>query len=107
MSSLTNDIQRAIIKAGIPCERIQAGRVGRVRMAKKGTPDLVTPLGFLEVKRPEKGDKPKPHQLKWHEEWRRWGARVAVVHGIEEALEQIREWRNGELFDRAMGWDTR
>ena len=104
--SLTNDIRKAVMALGVPCERMQAGQRGKMHFATAGAADLVTPLGLLEVKRPDKADKPKPHQLRWHEDWRFWGARVEVVRSVAEALLVIRAWRDELLFERAMGWDA-
>lgn len=66
-----------------------------------GMPDLVGVLGpggrwvGLEVKRP--GQKPRREQLACHELLRRFGAFVAVVTSVEEALAALERARGGAL----------
>jgi hypothetical protein len=73
---------------------VQAGahrvKRGYLRCASEGTPDLVTPLGWLEVKQP--GKKPSEGQQAWHQAWANWGTRVAVVTSPSEAVEVVRGW---------------
>lgn len=93
------DLSRAIRKAlgamGIPCERVQSGRVrvkgGFLTLAGEGTPDIVTPYGWLEIKLP--GEKPRENQLSWHQAWQAQGAKVAVVASVAEAVRIVREWQ--------------
>lgn len=89
---------RAVVDAvealGVPIERIQSGihpvKRGFLHCAKKGTPDYVTPLGWLELKLP--GEKPTAEQLEWHQRWANHGVRVAVVTSAAEAVAVLRAW---------------
>jgi hypothetical protein len=102
--SLTNDIRKAVIALGVPCERMQAGQRGKMHFASAGAADLITPLGALEVKRPDKADKPKAHQVKWHDDWERFGFRVAVVTGVRQAVTVVKAWKDSHDHEVEMGW---
>ncbi len=105
MKTNTASIQRSILKAltsmGIYCDRLNSGSFKvndrYVKGARKGTPDIfffLAPTGracYFELKRP--GEKPKPHQLKWHEDAREHGCRVAVVTSLREAIDIATNWR--------------
>lgn len=108
--SLTNDIRKAVIALGVPCIRIQSGQLGRgntVHLARAGTPDLWTPLGFLECKRPVKSDKANPAQLAFYELMSRWGVKVAIVRSMRDAIEIVHAWKSEREHAKAMGWDAR
>lgn len=98
-------LQRAIINAleasGYWVQRLNAGTTavgtGKSRRVihgcEPGTPDLLVKApvyGFLEVK--TKTGRLQPSQRAWHAEAARRGVHVAVVRGISEALETVREW---------------
>ncbi len=96
-TKLSKAIREQLEKCGFMVERIQSGSVrvrgGRMQLASKGTPDLhlVGLNGWLEVKRP--GEEPSEVQLRWHEQARGRGARVAVVESVWGAVQVASEWR--------------
>jgi hypothetical protein len=58
------------------------------------TETVVERFVCLEVKRPGERVKPGSDQQLWHDERRRHGAFVAVVHSVEEALAAIERARD-------------
>lgn len=104
-TELSRKIQDALLAIGVPCIRIQSGQISigsrRIHMAPKGTPDLRTPYGWLEVKDPTRESTAKqranllrsPKQVAFAETWTRHGDRVAVVMSVEEALRTVRAWQ--------------
>lgn len=105
-TELSAAIRDALKKMRVPVERIQAGqhrvKRGYLHCASEGTPDLCTPLGWLEVKMP--GEEPSNEQEDWHAEWRRWGHRVAVVSSVDQAVSVVRRWQRDREFESKMGW---
>lgn len=100
-TDLSRSIRKELSAIGIPCERVQSGMVHvkgyAIHLAGKGTPDIVTPFGWLEIKLP--GEQPNPDQLLWHEKWRKLGARIAVVRSVSEAVSTVREWQRQSAMD--------
>lgn len=88
------DLQRSILdgleKAGFWAMRINAGRKGGVRMAPKGTPDIMVlqPYLWLEVKLPngELGE----DQVRFFERAKREAIPCVVVRSLHEALSAVR-----------------
>lgn len=80
---------------GALCVRVNSGQAiglhgGRIRLAKKGTPDwLVILYGacMLEFKQP--GEKPTTKQLEWHAKCRARGVPVHVVTSTAEAVRAV------------------
>lgn len=93
-TALSRNARSAIEDIGVPTERVQSGtaRGGRTRLAKKGTPDIVTPYGWLEAKLP--GEEPSAVQLKWHALWRAHGARIETFTTVKEAVSIVLAWRH-------------
>ena len=95
--SEVSDVQKPIIdrlkEAGCIVLRLNSGgRVGRVQLLPKGTPDLLAlvPGGlalWIEVKTEdgELSDK----QREFHSELRRYGQIVEVVRSVSEAMEAL------------------
>ena len=105
-TDISRDIRKAIEAIGVPVERVQTGMVrvrgGWMHLANDGTPDLWTPLGWLEVKRP--GEEPDPEQKQWHARAEAWGVRVAVVTSVREAVDVVMRWKANREHERSMGW---
>lgn len=100
-TAVSKRIRELLQSIGIPCIRVQSGvlRIGKrfIHMAPAGTPDLVTPYGWLEVK--DEGDE-SPEQVEFRKEWTRMGARVALVRSAPEAIKVVTKWqREQELID--------
>ena len=71
---------------------VRAGsKTYRLQLCREGTPDLMVITGkglmFLEVK--QEGKKPTKVQLDMHRELREHGAKVCVVHSLEEVIEVL------------------
>ena len=94
-TELSAGIRSALDAIDIPTERIQSGSVrvrgGHMQLASKGTPDILTPYGMLEVKLP--GESPSPEQTAWHNRWRKLGMRVGVVRSVAEGVTTVLGWR--------------
>ncbi len=105
-TAISRDIQAALTAVGIPCIRVQSGKVkvrgGWMQLADEGTPDLWTPWGWLEVK--TAGGLLRPAQESWRERMARWGVRVATVTSARAAVDVALEWRANAEHERAMGW---
>jgi hypothetical protein len=88
---------------GVPCFRVNSGgRIGRVKLAPSGTPDIYTHLGWLEVKRP--GEELSEKQEAWHSKAKEFGVRVATVRSVQEAVATVSRWKAAREFERANGW---
>lgn len=91
-TALSRSIRKALATLGVWCIRVQASSVSvRVHGAEPGTPDLWTPLGWLEVK--TLAGELLPSQVAWHLRAAREGVRVATVRSVEQAVRAVREWR--------------
>lgn len=105
-TELTRGLREAIRSLGMPCERVHSGKVkvkrGWMQLASVGTPDLWSPLCWIECKMP--GEKPTPEQLAWHATAERWGCRVEVVQSVEQGARRIRELLKAREFEQQMGW---
>jgi hypothetical protein len=99
-TQVKREITKTLERFGVWVERIHTGMVpvgGRwIHGARTGTPDtvVISPPGWLEVKRP--GEEPSPEQVDWHEKARKAGHRVAVVHSAQEAVRVVMEWRKAD-----------
>lgn len=93
-TAVSKRIREVLESIGIPVIRVQSGqfRVGPhvIHMAPAGTPDLVTPYGWLEVK--DEGNE-SPEQIEFRKTWTRMGARVATVRSVSEAVRVVSKWR--------------
>ena len=93
-----------LLRNSVGATQYTNARTGKSHAVKfglgEGSPDLVGILRqgsrglwfCLEVKR--EGEEAEPHQAKCHEQWRRFGAFVAVVHSKVEALAALRSARS-------------
>ncbi len=87
-------LQRAILDGleamGFWAMRINSGRRGGVRMAPKGTPDILVlqPYIWLEVKLPVSSI--NPDQIAFSERAKREGVPHAVVRSLSEAVSVVR-----------------
>ena len=94
-TDLSRSIQGALQSIGALVVRVQSGRargrVGMVRLAREGTPDLWVAYrgreGWLEVKTPR--GRLSAAQEAWHACARQQGSRVAVVRSAAEAVEVV------------------
>jgi hypothetical protein len=77
-------------KLGFWSIRINAGRRGGVRMAPKGTPDILVlqPYVWLELKL--KDGELRPEQVAFFERAKREGVPCAVVRSLQEAISVVR-----------------
>lgn len=88
------DLQRSILdgleKLGFWAMRINSGRRGGVKMAPKGTPDILVlqPYVWLEVKLPVSSV--NPDQIAFSERAKREGVPCAVVRSLLEAISVVR-----------------
>jgi hypothetical protein len=88
------DLQRAILdgleRLGFWACRLNSGMKGRIRMAPKGTPDILVlaPYLWLEVKLPK--EDLLPSQVAWHERAKRDGVPVVVVYSVDDAIKAVR-----------------
>lgn len=62
--------------------------------SRRGTPSQWAEVLWIEFKRP--GEKPRPHQLDWHEAERKRGALVLVVDDIDQFI----SWYKGSGLER-------
>ena len=109
-TELSGAIRSALETLGVWVVRVQTFTVtgyGRIRKSRdRGTPDLWTPHGWLEVKRPKAKSNPETEaaQQSWRERAQREGVRVAVVRSVEEAVRVVGEWKSEREHAKAMGW---
>lgn len=94
-TDVSRRIQRALEAMGLLVVRVHSGKVkvrgGWMRLAAKGTPDIWTELGWIEVKKP--GEDRSPEQVAWHAEAKRRGINVAVADSAIAAVNIAAEWR--------------
>lgn len=97
-TKISKQILDYLNKAQIFNFRILIGKIrkgkGAIYGAPVGTPDRFALLKngtslFIEVKQP--GEKPKPDQIKRHEEIRKSGGRVIVADSFDSFLAQLKE----------------
>lgn len=89
-TDLQTAIQDGLEKLGFWVMRVNAGKRGRVRMAPKGTPDLLCllPYLWLEVKRP--GEELNDNQVIWHEKAKKEGIPCCIVSSVGDAVTAVR-----------------
>jgi hypothetical protein len=94
-TALQGGIIRGLTAVGVWCFRVPAGSIRHgsryIQMCPKGTPDVWTELGWLEVKVP--GGKRSIDQVAWHERAERASIRVATVSSVAEAVAVVLAWR--------------
>ena len=90
-TKICGEVKAALEKIGVYCVRVQSGTLhgGRIRLAPKGTPDLIvcTKGGAfigLEVKVP--GGKRRPEQVECQRAIRRLGGVCEFVQSVDEAI---------------------
>lgn len=98
-TELSRAIQQALaMLPGVLLVRVQAGRVGRCRLACAGTPDLLGSVDghafAIEVK--SEGGVCSTEQLLWHLRWRQCGGIVAVVSSVGDAMLAVQGARKGK-----------
>ncbi len=94
-TDISRCIQDALAKAGVLVVRVHSGKVkvkgGWMQLARKGTPDLWTEWGWIEVKKP--GKVRSPEQVKWAEDATAKGINVGVTDSVLGAFELVNGWR--------------
>lgn len=75
-----------VIRTGVTHKRGSRG----TQSGESGMPDLWTPLGWIEVKRP--GEKLLASQQRWHDKARRHGVAVGVARSVGEAMALVDLW---------------
>jgi hypothetical protein len=97
-TAISKDIHGALDLLGVLWERVNSGAIKRgrnmIHLARKGTPDTWTELGWLESKTPI--GKLNEDQKAWHARAKRHGVRVAVVRDVRETIAVIQAWRLGK-----------
>lgn len=102
-TELKLDIRHALTECGVWCFATPSGtargRGGRVNMCPKGTPDIWTEYGWLEVKLPGKeketgrlSDTVKA-QIAFRIKAKERGINVAVVTSVSQAIQAVTEWK--------------
>jgi hypothetical protein len=98
-ADVQSEILDALGRIGVWAFRVNSGgRVGRVRLAPRGTPDIcvVDPPGWIEVKRPGRYQS-NPETKKAQEQWRtralERGVRLVQVQSVREAIDAVVKWR--------------